>query len=113
MLLIASVILWILAYSLDRNAEQRRQAAEAAWVADMNAGRLSSPETFQARCGNAVGVRKDGKGSYLKYPGDLIVWIPSSGTPRLGTMTLAGVDSSDPRGFPVSADYAWSDLRCH
>jgi hypothetical protein len=98
---------------------QRRQA-RATILAQLHGGQLSSPEAFQARCGQATSLWSTAAGPTLRYNGiDLLVSFPAAkdgipAPPRF-QMERAVQDAGGAfRDYDqnVSSDFALDQLHC-
>lgn len=87
-------------------------------LADFDSGKLSSPEAFQARCGNAISVADRQDAKVLSYNhGELLVKL-TAGSPvrfyQVRPVKEHGTNGSYLRNYeaPVGAQFALEHLTC-
>ena len=91
---------------VSRMEVKQSENRQAVFAADVNAGKLSTPDAYQALCGRAQKQWQDKQGTFLQY-GNLIVRF-HDGQVSFGDNVLGGRTSSRIDGETVGADFASS-----
>ena len=101
----AALILWAVAFTSSRTAAAHRDTALAAFSADLAAGKLSTPDAFEARCGHAHW--RDAES--LDYDGNIRIRFSSGQPPALLT-----IHAGRHREWAYRADdgFVFDRLRC-
>ena len=110
-ILVAIFAFFVFANILAANREQNRRDATAALVADLGAGKLGTPDLFEARCGQPAAVKQTKDGPELHYlaGGESYYITFASSGPRF-EFEHADVDGA--WRSPAEPDVALNDLGC-
>jgi hypothetical protein len=107
----ALFVIFVLARELDRQRAVTAAATAESFAADWNAGRLNTPEAFEARCGQPIIVSN----GVLHYPsrstGDYLVTLGASPALELERVEIHDGRASTHR-MPVSAAEVFSAIKC-
>lgn len=98
----------------DKVSAPKREAAHAALLADLNSGKLSDPQAFQSRCGNALSVTERKEGKALTYShGDILVKLaPGQPAQFYSVRAVESHGAFHNYEMPVGAAFALPYLSC-